>query len=360
MNRRREDALFSAHAILAALRSSIRILRWGMLVLVLIYLCSGITVVGPNERGLVLRFGRALPKSAPPGLLLAFPAPIDEIVMLPAKSVQEVVLDAWTPNDDSWRDSLHPARDPYTITGDVNIIRARFSVRFQVADPIAYEFGASEREKLRDAVFYQSACRVLAGMSVDDVLTTRRDFIGQESMRLAQGELDRLGLGVQLLAFETREINPPAPVLPAFQDVVSAKVEAKTLVEPARSRHASLIPEANAEAYRIEQEAQSYGQGLIAKAQGEVSAFLALLKEYRVNPGTVHTRLYAEMIEKVLPKLRVTTVVPSDRGEVRVLVSPQKADDVTPEPGSNSDQQVLPPPPTRQYPPDVQPMEDND
>ncbi len=97
MKQKREDALFSAHAILAALRSSIRILRWGMLILVLIYLCSGITVIGPNERGLVLRFGRALPKSAPPGLLLAFPPPIDEVVMLPAKSVQEVVLDTWAP-----------------------------------------------------------------------------------------------------------------------------------------------------------------------------------------------------------------------------------------------------------------------
>jgi len=358
VSRRREDALFSAHAILSALRSSIRILRWGMLVLVLIYLCSGITVVRPNERGLVLRFGRALPKSAPPGLLLAFPPPIDEVVMLPAKSVQEVVLDAWTPNDDSWRDSLHPARDPYTITGDVNIIRARFSVRFQVADPIAYEFGTSERENLRNAICYQSACRVLAGMNVDDVLTTRRDFIGQESMRLAQEELDRLGLGIQLLAFETRAINPPAPVLPAFQDVVSAKVEAKTLVEPARSRHAAVIPEANAEAYRLQQGAESYAQGLIAKAQGEVSAFLALLKEYRANPETVHTRLYAEMIEKVLPKLRVSNVVPSDRGEVRILVSPQKADTI--ESNETNEPQSLSLPPATQYPQDVQPMEDND
>jgi membrane protease subunit HflK len=361
MSRRREDALFSAHAILAALRSSIRILRWGMLVLVLIYLCSGITVIGPNERGLILRFGRALPNSAPPGLLLAFPAPIDEVVRLPAKSVQEVVLDSWTANDDSYRDSLHPERDPYTITGDVNVIRARFSIRFQVADPIAYEFGANERENLCNAICYQSACRVLAGMSVDDALTTRRDFIGQESMRLAQSEIDRLGLGIQLLAFETREINPPAPVLPAFQDVVSAKVEAKTLVEPARSRNASVIPEAKAEAYRIQQEGQSYAQGLIAKAQGEVSAFLALLKEYRANPVTVHTRLYAEMIETVLPKLRVSTVMPTDRGNVRVLLSPQRADTIeSDQTSANLPEPLLPLPPAKKYPQDVQPMEDNE
>jgi membrane protease subunit HflK len=344
MSRRREDALFSAHAILAALRSSIRVLRWGMLVLVLIYLCSGITVVAPNQRGLILRFGRALPKSAPPGLLLAFPPPIDEVVMLPAKNVQDVVLDAWKPNDDSLRDSLHPERDPYTITGDVNIIRARFSIRFQVADPIAYEFGASERENLCNAICYQSACRVLAAMTVDDALTTRRDFIGQESMRIAQAEFDRLGLGVQLLAFETREINPPAPVLSAFQDVVSAKVEAKTLVEPARSRHASVIPEANAEAYRIQQEAQSYAQELTAKAQGKVSAFLALLKEYRANPGTVQTRLYAEMIEGVLPKVRISTVVPTDRGDVRVLISPRKGELVAPKQEWETQPQTTPTP----------------
>jgi membrane protease subunit HflK len=344
MSRRREDALFSAHAILAALRSSIRVLRWGMLVLVLIYLCSGITVVAPNQRGLILRFGRALPKSAPPGLLFAFPPPIDEVVMLPAKNVQEVVLDAWTPNDDSWRESLHPERDPYTITGDVNIIRARFSIRFQVADPIAYEFGASERENLCNAICYQSACRVLAGMSVDDALTTRRDFIGQESMRIAQAELDRLGLGVQLLAFETREINPPAPVLAAFQDVVSAKVEAKTVVEPARSRHATVIPEANAEAYRIQQEAQSYAQGLTAKAQGQVSAFLALLKEYRGNPDTVQTRLYAEMLEEVLPKVRISSVVPTDRGEMRILISPRKGELVAPKQESETQPQTTPTP----------------
>lgn len=358
MKQKREDALLSAHAILAALRSSIRILRWGMLVLVLIYLCSGITVIAPNERGLVLRFGRALPKTAPPGLLLAWPAPIDEIVRLPAQSVQDVALEAWAEkNDGSWQGSLHPVRDPYTISGDVNIIRARFSVRFQIADSIAYEFAATDREALRDAILYQSACQALAGMKVDDILTTRREHIGQDAMRLAQAEMDRLGLGVQLLAFETREVNPPAQVLSAFQDVVSAKVQAKTMVEPARSRAATIIPEAKAQAYRTQQQADAYGQGLVAKAHGEVSSFLALLKEYRANSGTVRTRLYAEMIEQVLPKVRVATVLPGNGTPVRLLIEPQKGDVVAPnDDESSSSIQELPSSSTT-YPNNIQPME---
>lgn len=360
MRKKREDALFSAHAILAALRSSIRILRWGMFALVAVYLCSGITVMAPNERGLVLRFGRALPKTAPPGLLFAWPPPIDEIVRLPAKSVQDVALEAWAEKGSgAWQDSVHPARDPYTISGDVNIIRARFSVRFQIADPITYEFAASEREALRDAILYQSACQTLAAMKVDDILTTRRDYIGREAMRLAQAEMDHLGLGVQLLAFETREINPPAPVLPAFQDVVSAKVEAQTMVEPARSRAASVIPQAKADAYRIQQEADAYAQGLLAKAHGEVSSFLALLKEYRANSGAVRTRLYAEMIEQVLPKLRVATVLPGGGTPVRLLVEPQKGDFIAP-PGDQSLSNIQQLPTSTPYPRQIEPMESDD
>jgi membrane protease subunit HflK len=360
MKRKREDALFSAHAILGALRSSIRVLRWGMLVLVVVYLCSGITVVKPNERALILRFGRALPKSAPPGLLFAFPPPIDEVLILPAKSVQEVSLEAWAPSDSlSYRDSLHPANDPYSITGDINILRARFVARFRVADPVAYEFAAARRDELRDAIFYQNVTRTLAGMTVDDALTTRRDFISQETMRLSQEEFDRLGLGIELLAFETREINPPAQVLSAFQDVVSAKVEAKTLVEPANTRHASEISAARAEAFRIREQADSYAQALRAKAQGEVSSFLAFLQEYRANPATVHSRLYADMIESVLPKLRITTVVPNERGTFRLLVAPEKADGVSEE---SSELEQLPSalPTSTPYRSDIQPIESDD
>ena len=349
MNPKREDALFSAHAILAALKSSIRVLRWGMLALVLIYLGSGITVVGPEDTGLILRFGKLLPEIHQPGLLFSLPAPIDEVIMVPSKRVQEVSLDAWSPAADEpdYLEALHPARNPYTLTGDTNIIRARFSVRYQVSDPIAYVFGSKDRDALRDSILYEVACRTLAGMPVDDVLTTRREFVGQETMRLAQAEFDRLGLGIGILAVETREISPPAQVLAAFQDVISAKVEAKTLVEPANARRASEIPNAESEAYRVRQQASADAQELVAKAHGEAFSFLALLKEYRENPEVVHARLYAEMLEAVLPKVRVSAVIPASNGEVKIMLAPQKWD------SSLMDESTAEPPPA-QPPPEYQ------
>jgi modulator of FtsH protease HflK len=327
MARKTDDALLSAHAILTALRSSICVLRWGMFALVVVYLASGITNIGPNEVGLILRLGKVLPQIHQPGLLFAFPNPIDEVVKVPVKTLQEISLQTWALREgEDPSPYIHPVRYPYTLTGDANIIRAKFSARYQIADPIAYVFAAKDRDEISRAILYQAACRALAGMSVDDMLTTRRDIVAQETMRVAQEELDRLCLGIRIIAFEAREINPPNQVLPAFQDVVSARVEAKTLVEPAKAYHASAIPEAESQAYRIQQEADAYAQQLVAKAKGEASSFVALAKEFQASPELIRTRLYSEMLEGVMPKLRISMITPSAQGEVRLLLAPQRAD----------------------------------
>jgi len=340
MSRKRNDALFGAHVVLATLRSSIGLLRWAMLGLALIYCASGITVIGPNESGLIVRFGRLQPGIHGPGLIFALPEPFDQVIKVPTRSLQEVALDVWAQRpDEASLQALHPVDQPYTLTGDANIIRASFAVRYQISDPINYLFAVKDRDALRDAILYQAAAHTLAGLPVDDAIAARKTYLAEESMRLAQDEMNRLGLGIQLLAFEIRDINPPQSVLPAFQDVVSARVEAKTLVEPANSYHATAIPQAEGDAYRLMQEADAYGEQITAQAEGEAAAFLAQLAEYRKNPGVVRARLLAETMEEILPKMRVTTVMPSGAGTTRLLLEPQKADGVLPNNSSPQTQQ---------------------
>lgn len=339
MSRRKIDAAFSAHDVLAALRSSVRVLSWGMVALVAIYLASGLTVVGPNEVGLILRFGKLLPPCHPPGLLWALPQPVDEVIKVPVKSIQEAPLDLWAASgDDALQGSLNPVTQPYTLTGDVNIIRASFVVRYQVSDPVDYTLNAANRNVLRDAILYQAACRVLSAMGVEDVLTVGKNTIGVEAARIAQERFDALKLGIHLLAFETREINPPAAVLASFQSVVSAKVQAKTVVEEANAFAASSLPGANAEAYRMVQEAQSDARQIVAKAEGETTAFSALLEEYSANPTLVRARLDAEMLGSVMPKVKLSTFMPEGRGGARILLAPQTGKSAKPARGENDPQ----------------------
>jgi membrane protease subunit HflK len=323
MSRRKINAAFSPHDVLAALRSSIAILSWAMGVLIVVYLTSGITTIAPNEAGLVFRFGKLLPESHPPGLMFALPAPIDEVVKVPVKSVQEVSLGLWASGDGTQAaGTLNPVSQPYTLTSDTNIICATFAVRYQVSDPADYLLGAADRDGLRDAVLYKAACHVLATMNVEDALTVGKNYVAAEAAREAQEDMDRFHLGIRVLAFETREINPPAAVLAAFQAVVSAKVQAKTEIEEANAYAATTIPAAKADAYRAIQDADSYAHQTVARAEGESAAFTSLLHEYKANPALVRTRLQAEMLTAVMPKVRISTLMPAGRGTVRMLLSP--------------------------------------
>jgi len=319
-----QDIGFGAAAVLQAMKSSVKLLRWGLLLLAVIYLASGVTIVGPNETAFVLRFGKLQPGLHGSGLLLALPQPIDEVVKVPTRSVQEIQLDAWessSPAEDN-APTLHPVRDGYTLTGDANIIRARFSVRYQVADPVAYVLTMKNQPALLEAVLYQAATGVIAQMKVDDVLASGLESLRAQTMREAQAQLDRLRLGVQLLAFEVRKIIPAQQVLPDFEDVVSAQVESRTLIEKANSYRASELPGAEAAAYRLKQEADAYAQDLVAKATGESAAFEAIDQQYRVAPELMRTRLYADTMETILHHLQSATILQPSGASLKLFLQP--------------------------------------
>ena len=79
-----------------ALRASFKILKGIMMVLVVLYLFSNAQCVQPHEQALVLRLGRLLPSVKDPGLVWAFPYPLDEIVPLPTNKINETLIDSHT------------------------------------------------------------------------------------------------------------------------------------------------------------------------------------------------------------------------------------------------------------------------
>src|SRR3954454_5548206 len=83
-----------SQALSEALRSSFRIVQVVMGLLVVVFLCSGIFQVGPQEKAVVLRFGKPLGEGTnallSAGLHWSFPAPIDEVVKIPITQQQIV------------------------------------------------------------------------------------------------------------------------------------------------------------------------------------------------------------------------------------------------------------------------------
>ncbi len=336
-----EDA--GTQALAEAFRSSFFIVQIVMVVLVLVFLCSGFFTVGPQERAVILRLGRPVGEGAGalqgPGSHWAFPRPIDEIVRIPFSEIQTVKSTVgwyYMSSEDlaaqaagNWRPpataSLNPARDGYTLTGDGNIIHIRATLTYQVEDPIRYEFdfvnaSNSVRDALDGALIYVSA----RFTNVDDVLRLQKqrfqEAVGARVTQLAQAE--DLGIAVQQCLVET---IPPVRLQPDFERVTTALSEAETAKNEAEADQNAITNAAAAEAVRRVSAAETGRTNLVASVKAEADVFTNYLSEYTDNPGLVESILYYQTIAQVMTNVSGKWYLPENPGgepwEIRLQLS---------------------------------------
>ena len=102
---------------------------------------------------------------------------------------------------------LHPVFDGYSLTGDANIVQARLTVRYRIADPFAYASAAqpAARTPLIDAALFDAATRTLAITKIDDALGAGLELFRSRVRDLAQQRLDALKFGIEIVANEQLE-----------------------------------------------------------------------------------------------------------------------------------------------------------
>jgi len=157
----------------------------------------------------------------------------------------------------------------------------------------------------------QAAMREAVGrMTVDGVLRERREALASEVRLLLQDILDAYDSGVEIQSVQLGDVQVPAPVRAAFDDVVAATQDANRLVNEAEGYENEVIPRARAEGVEIVQAAFGYREAKVADATGEASRFAALATEYRRAPDVTAKRLYLETMESVMPTVEKVIVDP--------------------------------------------------
>jgi membrane protease subunit HflK len=195
-------------------------------------------------------------------------------------------------------------------TSDNNIVRVSFAVQYTVKDPFEARFRLADAEAVvRDAA--QASMREVVGrMTVDGVLREKRALVTAEAERLLQQILDSYASGVEVQGVQLQEVQPPAEVRAAFDDVVAANQDASRLVNEAEGHRNEALPKARAEAAEIVAQAEAYREAKIAEATGAATRFRAIAAEYRKAPEVTQKRLYLETMEQVLPQVEKVIVEP--------------------------------------------------
>ncbi|MBO6729738.1 MAG: FtsH protease activity modulator HflK [Maricaulis sp.] len=271
------------------------VFSFGLIVLVLIgvwFASSGWYQVGPNENGVVLRFGE-YSRTTQPGLHFKLPSPL-ETVMLPEVTTTQSM-------------TIGTGPEGQMLTRDENIVDINFAVQWRVdlsyADGVRdYLFNVRDPEGTVRAVSESAMREVIGTSDLQFIITDGRGEVSRSTRELVQETLTEYQAGIQILQINLQTAQPPADVIDAFRAVDAAEQEADQAVNEATAYSNSVIPVAQGNAARLLQEAQAYRDSVIAEAQGDADRFTALYEEYARAPDVTRQRMYLETMEQVLER----------------------------------------------------------
>lgn len=280
---------------------------------------SGIRVVKSGEVALVLRFGKLVGDTYEeqvhePGLLLAFPYIIDEVIMVPTSNVMEQSVTTY------YAEGAFTKTGTYVITGDQNIAVMSASAKYMVSDPVAYALNVKDIPSVINASVSTSMLTEAAGYDVDDLLTTEKDTFARQTMRRAQEKLDKAGVGITLVTVELTKVAMPAEVRLIYDEVNAATVQAATTLENARNYRANLIPQAEGETATLIAAANADQAERLSAADKALTEFWGLLEEYTQNPEVVKTRVLNAKVTKLMQSIGKVRVVQD--GETKIILNP--------------------------------------
>ena len=290
----------------AIVNTAIQYCKWLILILVVLICCSGIRVINNYEVGVVLRFGRLVGDTQEeqikqPGLLLAFPYVIDEVIKVPVGKVQEVSITTHAAAADPTYADI--ASTGSLITGDENILHINATLKYRITGVVSG---------------VMASCA--SSDSVDGLLTDQKEEYAQEVIRQSQVRLDQLDLGVTVIGLEFQSITPPNALKYHFDQVNAAYVEKETKIQEAKQYREKVVPDAKATADTMVTDAQINQSQKLTTANDRVAEFYGLLEEYQRNQDVVQERVFREKVTAILNKMGGKLVLPEGDGTPQIFL----------------------------------------
>ena len=207
------------------------------------------------------------------------------------------------------------------ITGDYNIVNVDFFVEYKISDPVQYLYSSNEPELILRNLIQSQIRNVVGSSSVDAVLTDGKESIQMQVKELVTEILKEYDIGLTLVDVKIQDAEPPTQeVIEAFKAVETAKQQAETVINDAKAYQNAQLPQAQAQADQLIQNAEYLKQKRINEAIEKVAMFEAMYSEYAQNPAITRTRMYYEAISQVLPGVKLYINTGGQGGDVQMLL----------------------------------------
>jgi membrane protease subunit HflK len=272
--------------------------RAAVVVLAVAYLATGVYTVQRDEEGVVLLLGKPWKTQAPPGIHFAPPWPFGKREVVRTTSAYQMSI-GFKFTESVAGKPPEPAEVEF-LTGDTNIVAAELILQYVIDGPFPFLYGVEDPHFLVRRAGEATVTSLLARTPVDEALTTGRAAFLEEVELGTQQKLRSYETGVAIVSATLKRIEPPAEVIDAFQDVQNAKADLGRSINEATGYANEILPRARGESDALISAAQAERSSRIEIARGDAERIEKITEEYRQAPLMTKSRMYLEVVERVL------------------------------------------------------------
>jgi membrane protease subunit HflK len=259
-----------------------------LVLMVAVWVGSGIYRVDAQERAVILRFGKYV-QTTGPGYNWHLPWPIERSRIVNVSRQYSVTDDA------------------SMLTADTNLVEVKSAVQYTQPDPLKLLFKVRNVDETLTQVS-ESAMREAVGQASLDKALAFDPSITDRARTLLQRTLDNYDMGIRILSVNLTDVNVPEAVQDAQRDAIKADKDRQRYQQEAELYRNDVLPRARGQAAKEIQDAEAYQLQVLALAQGETARFNQVLGQYEHAPAVTRERMYLETMENVYKNSRKVIV----------------------------------------------------
>ncbi len=302
-------------------RRTIGLIAIGILILILLF--GSVYQIGPEEMGVVLRFGKFV-RTTDPGLHIKMPLGLESLTKVPVQRQLKLEFGFRTAEAGirtQYISTTQSELEAVMLTGDLNVAVVEWIVQYKIKDPYNYLFKLRDAESTFRYMNEAVVRKIIGDNSVDEVITIGRARIALEAKEDLQALCDLYEIGIEVNQLIFQDVNPPDPVKPSFNEVNESLQEKERKINEAWSEYNQAIPKAEGEAEQTIRAAEGYATERINNAEGDANRFTAVYREYARAPLVTRKRLFLETINDILPKINKKIIIDEEGNNVLPLLN---------------------------------------
>lgn len=236
------------------------------------------------------------------GVHVSWPWPMGGVKQVETGKVHEIVLGFRADPGQAilWERAHYEGEQMSLVGGGDDYLSISVPILYRIADPLAYLSGAADPARLVTDLGNRILLDLTIRRSAADVMTWGREDIRHEFQRRLQAELDRGLTGVKVEQVCLRDVHPPVPVAPAFQEVLSAMEDRETLIHEAESYERDLAARSLADSYQVIEAAEAAAAQRMARVQGDVARFEMRRESWSRAPALFQCREGFRLLDESL------------------------------------------------------------